>query len=255
MPTGLDLDGNGYLGDARDAQGYGRFSGDGGIAILSRLPLDAGGVVDRSALLWKDLPEATLPMVDGKRFPSDAAIAIQRLSTSAHWAIPVLPIDAAPFTLLTYSATPPVFDGPEDRNGLRNRDELALMQAMLENTTGAFVVTGNTNLDPSDGQGFSDAMAAFLTHPRLNDPRPQSAGGKAAADANHSGDPSLDTADWPDNVPGNLRVTYVLPSTDWQQLGSGVFWPAPGDPDAALLGDDGLLTGPHRLVWVDIARN
>ena len=33
VQTGLDLDANGYLGDARDAMGYGRFLGDGGLAI------------------------------------------------------------------------------------------------------------------------------------------------------------------------------------------------------------------------------
>lgn len=30
LPSGLDLDGNGRLGEARDAQGYGRFMGEGG---------------------------------------------------------------------------------------------------------------------------------------------------------------------------------------------------------------------------------
>ena len=61
MPTGLDIDRNGYLDDARDAQGFGRFAGEGGMAILSRLPIDAAQAQDYSAYLWKDLPEALLP--------------------------------------------------------------------------------------------------------------------------------------------------------------------------------------------------
>ena len=44
--TGLDLDGDGQLGGPGDAQGYGRFAGEGGMAILSRLPVEAEAVQD-----------------------------------------------------------------------------------------------------------------------------------------------------------------------------------------------------------------
>lgn len=256
--TGLDLDGNGRLGGARDAMGYGRFAGDGALAILSRLPIDAAAARDLSTLLWRDLPGATLPTADGAPFPSAAVQAIQRLSTSGHWMVPVLTGTDPPLTLLVWSATPPVFDGPQDMNGLRNRDELRLWQQVLDGTRGpapqSFAIMGNANLDPADGDGLREAMTLFLQDSRLSDPLPQSAGGTFAADPGHSGDPALDTADWPDGRPGNLRVTYVLPSRDWTVTGSGVFWPAPDDPQAALLGPDGLAAGPHRLVWVDIRR-
>jgi hypothetical protein len=51
MATGLDMDGNGRLGEARDAQGFGKFSGAGGMAILSRYRIDTDDVQDFSALL------------------------------------------------------------------------------------------------------------------------------------------------------------------------------------------------------------
>ena len=124
LETGLDMDGNGYTGDARDAQGYGRFSGDGGMAILSRYPI--GELRDLSAILWKDVEDATLPTVDGALFPSEEAIVIQRLSTTGHWIVPISMPNGPPLTLMVWSATRLVFDGPEDRNGLRNRDELRL---------------------------------------------------------------------------------------------------------------------------------
>ena len=260
LPSGLDLDANGRLGEARDGWGYGRFSGDGGLVILGRYPLGDPPVASLTDLLWADLPGATLPVgADGLPFPSAAAQAAQPLSSTAHWIVPV-EVPGARIDLMVWSATPPVFDGPEDANGLRNRDELRLWQAVLDGTLGPglarvperFVIAGNANLDPVDGDGYSDAMAAFLADPRLTDPRPQSAGGLAAADAGQRGDPALDTADWPDAAPGNLRVSYVLPSAGLEVLGAGVFWPGPDDPKAALLGDDGLLAGPHRLVWVDI---
>jgi hypothetical protein len=55
-PTGVDLDGDGRSWRARDAHGYGLFSGDGGMAILSRVPI--GAVRDFSDLPWVALPES-----------------------------------------------------------------------------------------------------------------------------------------------------------------------------------------------------
>jgi hypothetical protein len=61
MPMGLNLDGNSRVGEARDTQAFGMFSGDSGMALLSRWPIDTDAVQDLSALLWRDLPWATLP--------------------------------------------------------------------------------------------------------------------------------------------------------------------------------------------------
>lgn len=251
MQTGIDLDGDGYLGDARDGQGYGRFSGDGGMALLSRYPI--GSVRDLSATLWKDVEGATLPFVDGQPFPSIAAHNAQRLSTSAHWIVPITLPNGIALQLLAWSATPPVFDGDEDRNGLRNRDELLLFETIIAaEALTQFVVIGNANLDPMDGQGMTGAMANFLANPLIQDPKPASIGAKIAADPTHRGNPATDTADWEGENPGNLRVSYVLPSAEWRVTDAGVFWPAPDNPNSVLLGEDGLAAGPHRLVWVDL---
>lgn len=241
IATGLDMDQNGRTDEARDAQGYGRFAGDGGMAILSRLPLIAEEVQNLSGVLWQDLPGATMPQIDGRPFLPPEVSSIQRLSTSGHWIVPVQLPGGDRFHLLSHAATPPVFDGPEDRNGLRNRDELRLWEVVLEGGFGpvpdSFIIAGNANLDPLGGAGMSSAMAAFLTNPALQDPLP--------------GQP---TANWDDNGPGDLRVSYVLPSVDWQVTDAGVFWPAPDDTEAALLGPDGLSAGVHHLVWADISR-
>ncbi len=245
MMTTLDLDQNGKFGEPRDAQGYGRFRGDGGMAVLSRWPM--GEVTDYSAMLWQDLPGAVMP----EGWPEEVNAA-QRLSHVGHWIVPV-EAPGGVLNLMAFSASPPVFDGPEDRNGLRNRDELRLWSWVLDQgAPEGFVVLGNANLDPVDGQGRRDAMVAFLGDPRLQDPMPRSEGGALAADADHQGDPALDTADWRDGAPGNLRVSYVLPAATWEVTDAGVYWPAP-DEDG-LLGEDGLLAGPHRLVWVDVRR-
>lgn len=252
MPTSLDLDGDGYTGDARDAQGYGRFSGDGGMAVLSRYPI--GPVTDLSATLWKDVTGAVMPTTVDGPFPSIVAQDVQRLSSTAHWIVPIAPADGLVFHLLAWSATAPVFDGPEDRNGLRNRDELRVWENLLDAAPPRnSIVIGNANLDPADGDGLREAMQMFLQRVDLQDPKPRSAGGVAAAAADHLGDPALDTADWPDRRPGNLRVSYILPSSNLTVAGAGVFWPAPDDAFSDVLGADGLLAGPHRLVRVDIS--
>jgi len=260
LRTELDLDGDGRAGGPGDAQGFGFFAGQGGMAILSRFPVLTDKVRDFSALLWRDLPGATLPARDGAPFPSAAAQAVQRLSTTGHWDVPVEVLGTT-LHLLVFHASPPVFDGPEDANGLRNRDELRLWSLYLDGAMpgapppdGPFVVLGDANLDPHDGDGRSAAMAAFLADPRLTDPRPASAGGPAASAAQGSinaaqaGDPALDTADWPEaDGPGNLRVDYVLPASGLRVTGAGVLWPVDG-PLAATV----AAASRHRLVWVDI---
>ncbi|WOI56104.1 endonuclease/exonuclease/phosphatase family protein [Palleronia sp. LCG004] len=242
--TDLDMDGDGRTRGPRDAQGYGNFTGDGGMAVLSRYPL--GEVRDLSDLPWADLPGSIPP---DPPFPTVEAHTARRLSSVAHWIVPV-EIDGRTLDLMTWSATPPIFDGPEDLNGRRNRDETAIWSRLLDGEMGdvpepPFVILGNANLDPEDGEGIRDALDALLSEPRLRDPLPRSAGGAAEADPDHQGDPALDTAAF--DGPGNLRLSYVLPSRDIAVRDAGVFWPA---PDAQFAPDENWPA--HRLVWVDV---
>lgn len=244
MATGLDLDGDGRFGGPRDAQGWGRFAGEGGMAILSRLPLDEGAVIDHSALLWRDLPGGIPPQM-----PPEVA-AIQRLSTTGHWEVPVILPDGGRLTLLAFHASPPVFDGPEDRNGRRNHDEAAFWLQRLAGAFGPppaapFVLLGTANLDPADGEGRRDAIDALLASPALQDPEPRGTSGRT--EPGQTGDPALDTALF-DPGPGGLRVEILLPSADLRVTASGVLWPPDTDPLAATL----ATAGRHRPVWVDL---
>lgn len=245
MPTGLDLDGDGRLGGPRDAQGFGYFSGQGGIAVLSRLPIDAAAFRDFSGFLWLDLPNNLIGDSLG-----DQAKQVQRLSTTAHWDVPIVLPNNQRLHLLIWHATPPVFDGPNDRNGRRNHDEAAFWLALLENDLQMeppempFVILGDANLDPIDGDGRHGALRALLADPRIQDPAP--AGTHNRTDPDQSGDPKHDTAlfDF-----GGLRVDFVLPSTDLRVMGSGIVWPDDAAPNAAML----ARASRHRPVWVDIA--
>ncbi|PZX10815.1 endonuclease/exonuclease/phosphatase family protein [Celeribacter halophilus] len=244
-PTGRDLDKDGRFGEPEDAQSYGEFTGQGGMALLSRLPIAAQEVRDFSEMLWRDLPEAALP----EGYFDDDDLEILRLSSHAHWDVPVM-WNGAPLHLFSYTATSPVFDGEEDRNGRRNADETRFWLHYLDgglplsSPEGDFVILGDSNLDPYDGDGRREVMHALLSDPRIQDPQPRAQRGPVA-NPGHLGDPALDTADWDDPQPGNLRVDYVLPSSGLEVLDAGVAW-----VDAA----NEKNTFRHGLVWVDLAR-
>lgn len=233
-----DGDGDNRLGEPEDAEGYGLFPGNGGAAILSRYPV--AEVENLSSALWSAMPDS---------LHGDDIRGGQRLSTTMHWDVSVALPGGDALSLWAWHATAPVFDGPADENGRRNHDEAAVWVRRLERRPEAEpVVLGVSNLDPADGDGRAEAMAALLSHPRLQDPRPESMGGRAVADAGHLGDPSLDTATFPTG-PGNLRVDYILPSRAWRVVDSGVVWPTGG-----ALAETVVAASRHRLVWVDVDR-
>jgi len=245
MATGLDLDKDGRLGGPRDAQGFGYFAGQGGVAVLSRLPFDEAGFRDFSGFLWQDLPGHLI----GDSL-DDAAKPIQRLSTTAHWDLPVVLPNKQQLHLLIWHATPPVFDGPKDRNGRRNHDETAFWLALLDGALpmpppqAPFVILGDANLDPADGDGRNNAIKALLADPRIQDPAPKGTHGRG--EPAQKGDPALDTALYDF---GGLRVDFVLPSADLRVLQAGVVWPATDTPNAETL----ARASRHRPVWVDVA--
>lgn len=251
LPTGQDMDGDGRLGEPEDAQGYGEFSGQGGMAILSRWPLDGAAAQDFSDVLWRDLPAALLPRIDGRPFPSPQAQEIWRLASVAQWVVPVQH-PAGRFDLLVFHAGPPVFDGPEDANGRRNHDQLMFWQHYLDGRFGRpperpFVLIGAANQDPVDGDARHAAIRALLDDPRLQDSRPMRPGTPAQSPGQR-GDPRLDTVNWPAPGPGALRVSYILPSRDWRIVASGVHWPEGDGPAAQVVAQ----ASRHRMIWADL---
>jgi hypothetical protein len=231
------------LGEVRDAQGWGRFAGEGGIAVLSRLPIGPD-VRDFSGFLWADLPGNLMPA-------DDPARDMQRLHTTGAYEVPIDLPGGKSLRLLVFYASPPVFDGPEDRNGRRNHDEAAFWLRLLEGglsmppPDGSFVLLGQTSLDPMDGEGRAQALRGLLDHPALQDPRPR--GDHGRVELGQIGDPALDTALY-DGL-GGLRVEVILPSADLKVSAAGVMWPAGSDPMAAPLAE----ASRHFPIWVDLA--
>ena len=273
-PLGLDLNGDGKVMGARDAKGFGRFPGQYAMAILSRYPL--GPARTFRDFPWSEIPWAKAPMnPDGTPYFSDEAWAALPFSSKSHWDVVVALPDGRDVHLLASHPTPPVFDGPEDRNGLRNaaeirfwvdhidgadwvRDDSGQAGGLEENAL--FVVLGDLNNDPTDGDGDDASIRALLNHQRIQDTAPRSPGAavaKGRISQTHRADPALDTADWHESKdgPGNLRVDYALPSIGLNPVGSGVFWPTPEDPLARLVAEKSRkrASSDHRLVWVDVA--
>lgn len=272
-PSGLDLDLDGQTNGPNDAWGYGRYEGQYGMAILSRFPIDDAATRSFQHLLWSKLSDARRPIEpkSGESYYPPSLWQQLRLPSKSFWDVVVRLPDGQALHLIGSHPTPPVFDGPEDRNGCRNADEVRLIREYTLDRLGdyfvddsgkagalasgsEFVVLGDLNADPRDGNGVPGAMDQLLKHPRINATfTPRSDGGVVASqqnaelNSNHQGDPAHDTADFGGDGHGNLRVDYVLPSKGLKVVGSGVYWPKPGEPGA-----EAVRASDHRLVWVDL---
>ena len=232
LRTGLDIDGDGSTAGPSDAHGWGVFEGQFGLAVLSRLPIEADEARSFRLLRWADVPGAARP---------DRAPERLRLSSKSHWIVP-LRLGEARVGLLMAHPTPPIGNAAmRPVNIARNAAEIDLLRAMIDGAPwlrndageavaplkGPLIVAGDLNADPARGDGDRTGIARLLAHPRLTDPLP--------------GQP---TAWWPKG-PGALRVDYLLPSTEWQVLEAGVVWPEPGE----ALASEAEAASDHRMVW------
>ncbi|MGH2658012.1 MAG: endonuclease/exonuclease/phosphatase family protein [Actinomycetota bacterium] len=279
IPSGFDLNNNGAVGGPDDAFGFGFFPGQFGMAVYSRFPIDLGGVRTFQRFLWKDMPGALLPDDPATPAPADwyspAELDVFRLSSKSHWDVPI-EIGSKTVHFLVSHPTPPVFDGPEDRNGTRNHDEIRLWADYVLPSRGRyivddegvrgglmpgslFVIAGDQNSDPFDGDSIPGSAQLLLEHPLVNTKvTPDSEGAveqsalQGGANATHLGDPAFDTADFADTAPGNLRADYVLPRRNMPIVDAIVFWPTSDDPLFGLVGTFPFPSSDHRLVWIDV---
>ena len=224
VPSGVDLnDDNKVENTGQDAFGYGIFPGQYGIVVLSQYPILQNKVRTFQKFVWKDMPNNLLPMkvdsenvVTDEPFYSPEATKIFRLSSKSHWDVPI-DVEGKTIHFLVAHPTPPVFDGAEDRNGRRNHDEIRLFtdyvtpgkaDYLYDDSGGKgglpansrFVIAGDMNSDPHDGDGDLKAAEQMTKHPLINHERtPESKGGTLAAasqglkNLEHTGDPKFDT--------------------------------------------------------------
>lgn len=172
--------------------------------------------------------------------------------------------------LLLSHPTPPVFDTVTQNNKLRNRDEIQFWIDYIQgadyfyddngNTGGLeaganFVVMGDLNADPLEGDGFRDTIANLLTLPEVNT---ASTVGELVPVSNGALEEGF-AGQYPDRATSTfgLRVDHVIPSQNLHVTASGVYWPATGEPGRLLMNDDRVgqfgdgkdISSDHRMVW------
>ena len=285
IPSGFDLNRDGVIGESgreygEDAFGFGEFPGQFAFALFSRYPILEDRIRTFQLFRWIDMPGALLPgdpetPAEGDWY-SPAILEVFRLSSKNHVDVPIQ-IGRDVVHILGSHPTPPAFDGPERRNVLRNHDEIRFWADYI--TPGArsryiyddegvpgglrpgarFVVAGDLNADPCDGDSVPGAIQQLLDHPLVaEDPIPASEGAveqtelQAGINLEHCNPPEHDTADFSPAV-GNLRVDYVLPRTGMAVTDAAVFWPTTeSELFQRLVGTFPFPGSDHRLVYVDV---
>ena len=273
VQSGHDLDRDGHVGGqgrarGNDAWGYGLHPGQYGMLVLSRYPIDLPGVRTFRTFKWSSMPGARVPRVPESEAPWYPATTWREmpLSSKSHWDIP-LATPQGTIHLLASHPTPPTFDGAEDRNGLRNADEIRLWAEYVSGrdvpwlcddngrcgglpAAAPFVIVGDLNADPDDGDSLPGSIGQLLAHPAIRaQPIPVGTGAterartygipRRGATAAHTGDFGPRS--------GTLRIDYVLPSLKLQVRDSAVFWPGAESPEAKFA--DG---SDHHMVWADL---
>ena len=264
QPSPFDLDNSGEAtGVGADAWGYGFYPGQYGMAILSKYPIDNEKVRTFQHFKWRDMPgfmPTTKP--DGSPWYSPEAWQQMPLSSKSHWDIPII-VTGKTIHILASHPTPPVFDGPENRNGIRNHDEIRFWLDYLDPAAAGYIYDDNGNkgglaersrfvllgdLNASadgDGDAISSAITALVKHRRINQSfTPASLG--AAEHTPELAHAKYHTASW------RMRADYVLASDSGFNIKKGgVFWPAKSEADYPLVGARGA-SSDHRLVWLTL---
>lgn len=265
VDSGLDLDNDGVAsGVGADAFGFGYYPGQYGMVLLSRYPIDVDQVRTFQTFLWRDMPGNRLAQItgpDGSSFYSSEAQARLRLSSKSHWDVPVN-IGGVTLHVLASHPTPPAFDGAERRNAHRNHDEIRFWRDYLSQDEGDyiyddagkrggfkgqnFVIVGDLNASPVEGDAFNTPLLALLSMPALKGLQAPVSQGAAehTPDSVHA---AAHTAAW------RMRADYVLPGgSNIQALSQGVFWPDKSQETFRLV-ESRQASSDHRLVWVDLS--
>jgi hypothetical protein len=262
-----------------DCWGFGTFPGQYAMGLLvdERLVIDEAGARTFRLLPWDYMSGHFMPRkADGTAWYDEEEAAVMRLSSKSHWDVPVRLPNGAVVHMLCAHPTPPAFDGPEQRNKMRNHDEIRFWADYLDGAAyvvddlgragglraGAhFVIAGDLNADPDEGSSFKDPIDNVLASHRRID-----------ASFVPRSEVVVDGLDADDTARFGLRVDYVLPSRTLTVVAGGVErGPSPveyralrrrgggGGEGGGAAGANGgeeelVVTDPsdHFLVWIDV---
>lgn len=273
VDTGADLDDDGIIGGSGDAYGPGDFAGQHGMVLYSKYPLDTEGIRTFTALRWDDMPGNAIP--EGAY--SDLERSVLRLSSSAHWDIPVT---VGGETVHILAAQPSrAEDGPTGAE--RHHDEMRFWADYVGSDLGRddyivddagqpggiaegarFVLAGEFGPltgTPLDGEDHPSAISGLLDAGIIQDPRPESRG---AANLDSGSSAATEVVGHDGGGWTVVRSDFLLPSNTVTASSAGVFWPIPGQLGSQLTRVSALGGAPgepnettpseHRLVWTDL---
>jgi hypothetical protein len=291
LNSGLDLDNNGTAGQLPgDAWGFGFYHGQYAFALMSKYEIDTKNTRTFQEFKWKDMEGAQIPTIticdgsqtipDGMECGDDWYTAdewdVVRLSSKNHVDAPIIiPTEEGDEVvhLLMSHPTPPVFD--PGKNKVQNGAEVEFWHHYVQGkeyfyddagnkgglAEGAkFVMMGDQNLDPLDGDGFSEIMQAFHNDPLVNQDvmngelYPTSFGA-----AEHAVDKNS-THPIPNRITSTfgLGVDYAMPSANLNVVDSGVYWAASYEEGRKLFNDARIgkygngkdVSSDHRMIWI-----
>ncbi len=264
QPSPFDLDNDGKAtGVGADAWGFGFYPGQYGMVLLSKFPIDTANIRTFQHFKWRDMPDfMATKKADGSPWYSNEAWQQMPLSSKSHWDVPVI-VNNNRIHILASHPTPPVFDGPENRNGIRNHDEIRFWLDYLTSgnagyiydddgnkgglaESSRFVLLGDLNASADgDGDAINSAIKALVSHKKVKQNfTPESLG--AAENTPELAHAKYHTAAW------RMRADYVLASDyGFGIQDGGVFWPTKKEADYPLVGTRGA-SSDHRLVWLKL---
>lgn len=262
LDSGADLDGDGQIGGAGDAFGYGNYTGEHSMAIFSTQPIVTDEVRTFQSFLWDDMPDNDMPEGDY----SEVERSIMRLACATVWDVPVETEDGDHLHLV--AMTKPVIGGDVEVDVNRGNDQRRLLADYVSGD-GWYIYDDDGEeggLNPGDdflvvGQpankmpDVDEDLAILLDSPFLQDPEPEAVTEQPLT--SRPGAAGGSDSEATRSVPGgqDVRASYALPSNTMSVSDSGVFWPGRGEFGFDLV-DPAQDTSPeNRLVWVDLGHS
>jgi hypothetical protein len=239
-------------------RGWGEFPGRFNTAVLSRFPILVDEVRVISDIAWEDIPDNKIAQMKaeiGLDVPPGFPVFEKSLNI-----VPVQ-VGASKLYLVLLHPVTPAYD---PINPYRNHDELRALRLFLDGElagveplpAGAkFMIIGDLNADPDDGDRLPGAIAQVLSHPDVVNHFPAGSGTKGNNGQFNSylGGCGLDDGSVVEDPTARfqLQLDYLLPS---QSIGepsdSLLFFPdyqtAREDFDLACRASD------HRFLYVDV---
>ena len=253
--SGVDLDGDGTIGGAGDAIGYGEYPGQYGTVVFSKYPIVEDQVRTFQNFLWSDLPENSMPE---DRY-SELEESVLRLNETSLWDVPV-DVDGETVHIISSS----VVADHDDAEPARGEDirrvvaDYAAGQAWYlyddDGETSSlspgtpFVMAGIPAARGASAEDVSD----LLDSPVIQDPEPEAVTEVPLSErADSPPDPDATATH---HIPDEQlhRSSFVLPSAALEVTGSGVFWPGQGERGYEVVNPDSAYSLDDRLVWVDL---